>query len=101
MGIYIIGFGTEAGAPIPIEANGKVTMLEYKDEQVITQYDDASLRAVVEGLDAPEVVQLELSSSVGFAFAAPPIRIPTRAARAALPATVPHGVAVGGLARMA
>lgn len=59
------------------------------------------LVAVVEGLDAPEVVQLELSSAVGFAFAAPPIRIPTRAARAALPATVPHGVAVGGLARMA
>ena len=59
------------------------------------------LVAVMQGLDAPEVVQLELSPAIGFAFAAPPICIPTRAARAALPATVSHGVAVGALARMA
>jgi homoserine kinase len=59
------------------------------------------LVAVVEGLDAPQVVQLELSPAIGFAFAAPPMRIPTRAARAALPASVPHRVAVGALARMA
>jgi len=59
------------------------------------------LVAVVEELDAPQIVQLELSPAIGFAFAAPPTRIPTRAARAALPASVPHGVAVGALARMA
>ena len=59
------------------------------------------LVAVVEGLDAPHIVQLELSPAIGFAFAAPPKRIPTRAARAALPASVPHGVAVEALARMA
>jgi len=59
------------------------------------------LVAVVEGLDSPQVVQLELSPAIGFAFAAPPTRIPTRAARAALPASVPHKVAVGALARIA
>ena len=59
------------------------------------------LVAVVEGFDSPQVVQLELYPTIGFAFAAPPTRIPTRAARAALPASVPHGVAVGALARVA
>ncbi|MSR36030.1 MAG: homoserine kinase [Gemmatimonadetes bacterium] len=59
------------------------------------------LIAVVGDADAPRVLQLELSNALGFAFAAPPTRLSTRAARAALPATVPHGVAVGSLARMA
>ena len=48
--IYIIGLGTEEGAPIPIEVNGKTTYAEYKDEQVITRFDDAALTHVIEGL---------------------------------------------------
>ncbi len=59
------------------------------------------LIAVVGDADAPRVLALELSPEVGFAFAAPPTRLSTRAARAALPATVPHAVATGSLARMA
>ncbi len=50
VGIYIIGLGTPAGAPIPIEVDGQVTTLRYKGQEVITKFDDASLRAVVEGL---------------------------------------------------
>ncbi|MHC4442749.1 MAG: vWA domain-containing protein [Planctomycetota bacterium] len=48
--IYIIGIGTEAGGPIPLELDGKVTNMKYKGQEVITRYDDASLRSVVEGL---------------------------------------------------
>jgi homoserine kinase len=47
------------------------------------------------------VLRLELSTSLGFAFAAPPTRLSTRAARAALPATVPHSVATRSLGRVA
>jgi len=50
VGIYIIGLGTEAGAPIPIEADGKMTTLKYKGQEVITRFDDASLRGMIEGL---------------------------------------------------
>lgn len=59
------------------------------------------LIAVVGDHGSPRVLPLELSSAVGFAFAAPPTRLSTRAARAALPATVPHAVATGSLARVA
>jgi Ca-activated chloride channel family protein len=50
VGIYIIGLGTTAGAPIPIEVDGKMTTLKYKDQEVITKFDDASLRSVVADL---------------------------------------------------
>lgn len=50
VGIYIIGLGTPEGAPIPIEVDGQVTHLKYKGEEVITRFDDASLRQVIEGL---------------------------------------------------
>ncbi len=50
VGIYIIGLGTQAGAPIPIEVDGQMTTLKYKGQEVITKFDDASLRTVVEGL---------------------------------------------------
>ncbi len=59
------------------------------------------LICVVGEHEAPRVVSLDLSPAIGFAFAAPPTRVSTRAARAALPASVPHGVAVGSLARIA
>lgn len=50
VGIYIIGLGTAAGAPIPIEVDGKITTLKYKDQEVITKFDDASLRSIVADL---------------------------------------------------
>lgn len=59
------------------------------------------LIAVVGDSGRHRALQLELSPTVGFAFAAPPTRLSTRAARAALPATVPHSVATASLARMA
>jgi homoserine kinase len=59
------------------------------------------LIAAVGGTDQPRAVQLQLSPKVGFAFAAPPTRVSTRAARAALPASVPHRVAAGAVARAA
>lgn len=48
--IYIIGLGTEQGAPIPIEENGKIRHLQYQGRDVITKFDEASLRKVVEAL---------------------------------------------------
>ncbi len=48
--IYIIGLGSTAGAPIPIEADGKMTTLKYKGQEVITKLDDASLRRIVESI---------------------------------------------------
>ncbi len=50
VGIYVIGLGTKAGAPIPIEVDGRMTTLKYKGQQVITRFDDASLRGVVSDL---------------------------------------------------
>lgn len=50
VGIYIIGLGTTAGAPIPIEVDGEMTMLKFKDQEVITKFDDASLRSIVADL---------------------------------------------------
>ena len=59
------------------------------------------LIAALGGVAAPRAVRLDLSPRVGFAFAAPPTRVSTRAARAALPATVPHGIATGAVGRVA
>jgi homoserine kinase len=59
------------------------------------------LIAVVGDANTPRVLRLELSPAIGFAFAAPPTRLSTRAARAALPATVPHSVATRSLGRVA
>lgn len=50
VGVYIIGLGTAAGAPIPIEVDGKITTLKFKDQEVITKFDDATLRNVVADL---------------------------------------------------
>jgi Ca-activated chloride channel homolog len=50
VGIYIIGLGTAAGAPIPVEVDGQMTTLKYKGQEVITRFDDASLRGIVSGL---------------------------------------------------
>jgi homoserine kinase len=57
------------------------------------------LIAVVGDAHTPRVLRLELSGAIAFAFAAPPTRLSTRAARAALPRTVPHSVATRSLGR--
>ena len=59
------------------------------------------LRAVVPVDGGLRALPLALSPSVGWAFAAPPVRVATRDARAALPASVPHAVAAGAVARTA
>ena len=50
VGIYLIGFGSKEGAPIPIEIDGRVEMLKFKGAEVITRLDDESLRQVIEDL---------------------------------------------------
>lgn len=52
VGIYLIGLGTAEGAPIPIEQNGQIVNLKYKDQDVITRFDDAALREVLK--DVPD-----------------------------------------------
>ena len=60
------------------------------------------LVAVARGADgAPVAFRLPLSERIAFVYAAPALEIPTPAARAALPASVPHAVAARGLGRMA
>jgi homoserine kinase len=58
------------------------------------------LRAIVPGDGGPRTLALELSSDVGFAYAAPGAGISTAAARAALPKHVAHEVAVACLGRL-
>lgn len=50
VGIYLIGFGGQEGAPIPLEIDGRASTLEYKGREVITRLDDESLRHVIEEL---------------------------------------------------
>lgn len=59
------------------------------------------LRAVATTADGTVVFGLHLSESVGFAYAAPAMRIRTDAARDALPERVPHKVAAASLGRIA
>ncbi len=48
MGIYIIGLGSKEGAPIPIQKDGRETMLQYKGKEVITRLEDESLRNILQ-----------------------------------------------------
>jgi Ca-activated chloride channel family protein len=48
--VYIIGLGSTAGAPIPIEVDGKMTTLKFKGQEVLTKLDDASLRRIIESI---------------------------------------------------
>ena len=59
------------------------------------------LRAVATTADGTVVVRLHLSESIGFAFAAPAMKLRTHAARGALPSRVPHKTAAAALGRVA
>ena len=50
VGLYLIGCGSQEGAAIPIEVDGRVEMLRHKGMNVITRLDDDSLRQVIEDL---------------------------------------------------
>jgi Ca-activated chloride channel family protein len=50
VGIYIVGLGSEQGAPIPIDVDGQPTTLKFKGQEVITRLDSDSLRKVVENV---------------------------------------------------
>jgi homoserine kinase len=93
--------GLAAGDPLDADAAFAYATREegHGDNAGAAAY--GGLIAAVGGTDAPRAVRLQLSPQVGFAFAAPPTRVSTRAARAALPATVPHRVAAGAVARAA
>jgi len=58
------------------------------------------LRAVATTSEGAEVIALNLSESIGFAYAAPAARLRTQAARDALPKTVPHKTAAAQLGRV-
>lgn len=58
------------------------------------------LQAVAQGSQGPQVIPLELSSEVGFAYAAPARGISTEAARSVLPREVPLTTAVRQLGRV-
>ena len=58
------------------------------------------LRAVASTADGPVVMGLELSSAVGFAYAAPAAGVSTDEARRLLPKQVPHKVAAASLGRL-
>jgi homoserine kinase len=93
--------GLATGDPLDVDAAFAYATTEegHGDNAGASSY--GGLIAAVGGIKEPRAVQLPLSSKVGFAFAAPPTRVSTRAARAALPATVPHRVAAGAVARAA
>ncbi len=59
------------------------------------------LMGVAQTPDGPVVIELDLSDTVGFAYAAPAARLPTEAARRVLPAQVPHKTAAASLGRFA
>lgn len=59
------------------------------------------LRAVATTADGTVVIDLPLSESIGFAYAAPAMKLTTRSAREALPAKVPHKTAASSLGRIA
>ncbi len=59
------------------------------------------LRAVIPGEDEPYVLGLPLSPDLGFAYAAPSLRVTTDAARGALPSHIAHRAAVLGPGRFA
>jgi homoserine kinase len=59
------------------------------------------LRAVATTADGTVVIRLNLSESVGFAYAAPAYRLTTESARSVLPKKVPHKVAAASLGRLA
>jgi len=59
------------------------------------------LRAVATTADGTVVIRLHLSDTIGFAYAAPAMRLQTHAARSALPKKVPHKTAAAQLGRIA
>jgi homoserine kinase len=59
------------------------------------------LRAVATTADGTVVIRLHLSEAIGFAYAAPAMRLQTHAARSALPKKVPHKTAAAQLGRIA
>ncbi len=59
------------------------------------------LRAVARTADGPVVIRLQLSESVGFAYAAPAAGLTTEQARDVLPEQVPHRTAADSLGRLA
>jgi homoserine kinase len=59
------------------------------------------LRAVATTADGTTVIRLHLSDTIGFAYAAPAMRLRTDAARSALPKKVAHKTAAAALGRVA
>lgn len=90
-----------AGEPLDPDAAFAMAAREegHGDNAAPSAY--GGLVAVVGGQDAPRALPLELSPALGFAFAAPPTRVSTKDARAALPSTVRHAQAVAALSRLA
>ena len=88
-------------APDPVETLAIATEREGHPDNAAPALL-GGLVAVARGEDgSPAAFRLPLSPDIAFVFAAPAVEIATPAARAALPATVPHPLAARGLGRMA
>lgn len=85
--------------PTPVEAFRAAALREgHGDNAAPCAF--GGLQAVVPGPSGPRAIPLELSTQLGFAYAAPSARVSTAAARAALPKHVGHEVATASLGRL-
>jgi homoserine kinase len=85
--------------PAPIDAFRAAALREgHGDNAAPCAF--GGLQAVVPGPSGPRAVPLELSSRIGFAYAAPSAGVSTADARAVLPRHVGHDVATAGLGRL-
>lgn len=108
------GLGSSAAALLAGRELGKLVLGEPRDDDGLFEHayiqeghgDDAApclhggLKSVVLGPRGPLIIDLPLSSEVGFAYAAPATGVSTKEAREALPDRVEHGVAVRSLGRI-
>ena len=80
------------------ETLAQATSLEGHPDNVAPSLFGGLVAVVGDGKSLQPIV-LHLSEEIGFVFAAPHAIVPTKAARQALPAQVPHKTAVGTISR--
>jgi homoserine kinase len=108
------GLGSSAAAMLAGYDLGRSVLSESRDDDSAFDYvynqeghgDEVApclyggLRAVVPGPERPLIIELPLSSALGFAYAAPAIGVSTQKARETLPARVGHDLATRSLGRV-
>lgn len=108
------GLGSSAAALLAGRELGRSVLGELRDDDELFKYayaqeghgDEAApclhggLKSVVLGPEGPLIIDLSLSSQVGFAYAAPAAGVSTKKAREVLPGRVEHEVAMRSLGRV-